>query len=90
MTNILRTLCVILIGVSVGFLAYKKIKSTESEKPQPLTNAQMVKKLILKYKKPQRIEVQNFVKNSDSRFSIDLQEIKELKISFEINFLAYM
>ena len=73
MTNFLRTLCVILIGISVGFLAYKKIKSMDFEKSQAMTNAGMVKKMILKYKKPARIEVQNFVKDADSRFQKVIQ-----------------
>ncbi len=90
MTNFLRTLFVILIGFSVGFLAYKKIKSMDLEKSQTLTNAFQVKKMILKYKKPLRIEVQNFVKDANSRFQKDIQDIKNLKISLDTNSNYYI
>lgn len=90
MTNFLRTLCVILIGISVGFLAYKKMKSMDFEKSQAMSNAGMVKKMILKYKKPLRIEVQNFVKSTDSRFQKDIQDIKNLKISLDANSNYYI
>lgn len=90
MTNFLRTLFVILIGFSVGFLAYKKIKSMDFEKSKTMTNAYQVKKMILKYKKPARIEVQNFVKDADSRFQKDIQDIKNLKISLDENSRYYI
>ncbi len=90
MTNFLRTLCVILIGISVGFLAYKKMKSMNLQKSQTMTNAYQVKKMILKYKKPARIEVQNFVKSADSRFQKDIQDIKNLKIALDTNSNYYI
>ncbi len=90
MTNFFRTLCVILIGVSIGFLAYKKIKQNYFQKQLVETNAMVVKKLLLKYKKPVRIEVQNFVKDPQSRFRKDIAEIQKLKVFYDQNSNYYI
>ena len=60
------------------------------QKSQTMTNAYQVKKMILKYKKPARIEVQNFVKSADSRFQKDIQDIKNLKIALDTNSNYYI
>lgn len=90
MTRFFRTLCLILMGVSLGFLAYKKIKQSYIQKEYAETNAMAVKKLLLKYKKPVRVEVQNFVKDPQSRFHKDITDIQNLKVFYDQNSNYYI
>lgn len=80
-----RTICVILIGIAIGLIAYKKFKLHSESKTTIETRALAVKKLLLKYKKPARIEIQNYIKSQRTKFQNDIQDIKKLKIFLDPN-----
>jgi hypothetical protein len=84
-TDFFRTLCVILIGIAIGLISYKKFKHRTQQKTIIETNALAVKKLLLKFKKPARIEVQSYVKNEKTKFKKDIQDIKQLKVFLDPN-----
>jgi uncharacterized protein YozE (UPF0346 family) len=79
-SDFFRTMCVVLIGISLGLISYKKLKHQTEQKTMIETNSVLVKKFLLKYKKPSRIEVQSFIKDEKNRFKKDIQDIKQLKI----------
>lgn len=87
LSNILSMACVILMGFSVALIAVKKIRTYEHEQKKVFTetNALKVKKFLLTFKKPARVEVQNYVKDEKIRFKNDIQEIKKLKIFLDPN-----
>ena len=85
MADFFRTTCVILIGVAIGLISYKKFKHQTEPKTIIETNALSVKKLLLKYRKPARIEVQSFVKDEKTRFKNDIHDIKQLKVFLDPN-----
>ncbi len=85
-----RTMCVVLIGIAIGLISYKKLKHQTEQKNIIETNALAVKKFLLKYKKPARVEVQNFVKDEKTRFKKDIQDIKQLKIFLDPNSNFYV
>lgn len=87
LSNILSTVCVLLMGFSVALIAYNKYRKQEIQEKKVVieTNALKVKKFLLTFKKPVRIEVQNYVKDEKTRFKNDIQEIKKLKIFLDAN-----
>lgn len=89
-TNFIRTVCIVLIGFAIGFISYKKISANKKNKPNVETNAILVKKFLLKYKNPEHIEIQNFVKNKNTRFLNDIQDIKNLKLFLDKNSNYYI
>ncbi len=89
-SKLIRAICVIFIGFSVGLISYKKIKNQILQKVDVEKNSILVKKFLLKYKKPSHIKVQSFVKNAESRFKNDVQEIKQLKVFLDSNSNFYI
>lgn len=89
-SKLIRIICVIFIGFSVGLISYKKIKNQILQKVDVEKNSILVKKFLLKYKKPSHIKVQSFVKNAESRFKNDVQEIKQLKVFLDSNSNFYI
>jgi len=89
-TNFIRTLCIILIGLVIVFISYKKISASKKNKMTVETNAILVKKFLLKYKKPEHVEIQNFVNNPRNKFSNDIQDIKNLKLFLDKNSNYYI
>ncbi len=87
LSNILSTACVLLMGFSVALIAYNKYHKQEVEQKKVIieTNALKVKKFLLTFKKPSRVEVQNYVKDEKTHFKNDIQEIKKLKIFLDVN-----
>ena len=89
MTNLLKNLCIVFIGFAIGLMFYSRLKKeyVQQKAEQELnTKALQVKKLLLKYKKPARIEIQSFTK----RFANDVADIKKLKIPMDQNSNFYM
>lgn len=78
--KVIRTVFIVLI---ILLLVYKQFESkdqqTDHQKQVIKNNAYLVKGILLKYKKPQRIEIQNFIKSEKSKFTNDIQEIKNIK-----------
>ncbi len=89
-SNFIRQVTIIIIGITAGFLMYKKFKSTQNKTEIILTNSLKVKALLLKYKKPQKVEVINYIKNVNSKFAKDILEIKQLKIPLDTSANFYI
>ena len=86
-SNILSKICVIFIGIAIGLVTYKKFRKYQIDQNKIVieTNALKVKKFLLTFKKPARVEVQNFVKDKDTHFKTDIAEIKKLKLFLDPN-----
>ena len=89
-SDFFRTMCVVLIGIAVGLISYKKNKQRSVQKSVVQTNDIILKKFILKYKKPQRIEFQNFVMDPKNKYAKDIQNIKNMKIFLDENSNYYI
>lgn len=82
MLNLVKNLCIIFIAVAIGLLLYTRVKKeyvADIKQKQDYTRALQVKKEIIKYKKPARVEIETFTK----RYQKDLEEIKALKIPID-------
>lgn len=82
MLNLAKNLCVVFISVALGLMLYTRIKKeyAEHEKNKEIyTRALQVKKFLLKYKKPARVEIESFTK----RYQKDIADIKNLKIPMD-------
>jgi hypothetical protein len=93
-SSFFRTLCIILIGVSIVFILYKNLNleniNSSRQSKSPESNSLLVKNFLLKYKKPQRVEIQSLVKNADNIFSNDIENIQKLKIFLDSNSNYYI
>ena len=82
MLNFLRSLFIIVIGLAIGSITYikwlRKIPSINQQAHE--TNSFKVKKFISNYKRPSHVVVQSYIKDPNSRFKKDIEEIKKLKI----------
>ncbi len=97
-------LCCLGAAAFLGHLAYEGeldslINSPSSFRFSKLRHgdfAEQVKEKLLKYQKPARIEVTNYIRNPEHPYQKDIQEIKKLKIPqnpegtyyIQINFFA--
>ena len=89
MLNLVKNLCIVFIAVAIALLLYTRVKkeyAAEQKHKQDYTRALQVKKEIIKYKKPARVEIETFTK----RYQKDLEEIKALKIPLDENAGHYM
>ncbi|MES2802211.1 MAG: hypothetical protein V4654_06940 [Bdellovibrionota bacterium] len=89
MLNLVKNLCIIFIAVAIGFMLYTRVKKEyvkEQKHKQDYTRALQVKKEIIKYKKPARVEIETFTK----RYQDDIEDIKALKIPLDENSSHYM
>ena len=89
MLNFIKNLCIIFIAVAIALLAYTRLKkeyAADKLHKETYTRALQVKKYILKYKRPARVEIETFTK----RYQKDLEEIKELKIPLDENSNFFM
>jgi hypothetical protein len=86
----MRSFLIILIGIAMGLLFYnrvkKELKTAKMEKEVYNSKALQVKKLILKYKKPSRVEIAAYTE----RYKNDIEEIKALKVPLDTNANFYM
>ena len=90
MKNILQALAkmLILLCVVVGAALVYKSQEDKKEYQDSLTNkkALFLKKYLLTYNKPQRVEITNLTK----RLEKDVEEIKKMKISLDPNSSFYV
>lgn len=89
MLNLIKNLCIVFISIAIALLVYTRVKkeyAADKFNKEVYTRALQVKKHILKYKKPARVEIETFTK----RYQKDLEEIKELKIPLDENSNFYM
>lgn len=89
MLNFIKNLCIIFIAVAIALLAYTRLKkeyAAEKFNKEVYTRALQVKKHILKYKRPARVEIETFTK----RYQKDIEEIKDLKIPLDENAKFFM
>lgn len=89
MLNLVKNLCIIFISVAIALLLYTRVKkeyAADQKHKMDYTRALQVKKEIIKYKKPARVEIETFTK----RYQKDLEEIKGLKIPLDENSSFYM
>ena len=89
MLNLAKNLCIIFIAVAIGLMLYTRVKkeyTADLKQKQDYTRALQVKKEIIKYKKPARVEIETFTK----RYQKDLEEIKSLKIPLDENANFYV
>lgn len=89
MLNLVKNLCIVFISVAIGLMLYSRIKKEYAQdkfNKEVYTRALQVKKYILKYKKPARVEIETFTK----RYQKDIEDIKELKIPIDENSNFYM
>lgn len=75
----------------VGYFAYKNYnllisKTTKSEN----SYSDQIKAKILKYEKPARIEIINYIKNPDHLFQKDVAEIKKIKVPLNKDSKSYI
>lgn len=89
MLNLVRNLCIVFISIAIALLVYTRIKkeyATHQKNKEIYTRALQVKKHILKYKRPVRVEIETFTK----RYQKDIEDIKQLKIPLDENSNFYM
>lgn len=91
MSKNIKGLISILIGFAIGLLIYSKIKrdyllKNSSSQQIETSKALTVKKIMLKYKKPERVEIETFTQ----KFKSDIEEIKRLKIPMDKSAKFYM
>ena len=89
MLNLVKNLCVVFIAVAIALMLYTRIKkdvAADKKHKQDYTKALQVKKEILKYKKPSRVEIETFTK----RYQDDIADIKDLKIPIDEKSHYYM
>lgn len=89
MTNLIKNLCILFIGFSIGLMVYSRLKKemvTQENKKEVNTRALQVKKIILKYKKPASIEIETFTQ----KFKQDIEDIKKLKLPMDKESNFYM
>jgi hypothetical protein len=87
--NLVKNLCIVFISIAIALLIYTRIKKeqvADKKHKETYTRALQVKKYIIKYKKPARIEIESFTK----RYQKDIEEIKNLKIPMDQNSNFYM
>ena len=84
-SNLIRSTLVIIMGLVLAFLAYQRLKEDLIQNKSKDTHAMQVKKYLLKYKKPVRVEVQNYVRSPQNKYQKDIEEIKSLKIFVDEN-----
>jgi len=81
MNKLLKSFIIVLFGVSLGLIFYRKInleflQNKDLNKP---TKVQIIKNQILKYKKPARIEVETYTQ----KYKKDIEDIKKIKIPMD-------
>lgn len=89
MLNLIKNLCIVFIGFAIGLMLYSRIKkeyTVQKNHQEIYTRALQVKKEILKYKKPARIEIMAYTK----RYQKDIEDIKKLKIPMDENSNFFM
>ena len=89
MLNLVKNLCIVFIAVAIALMVYTRIKkdvAVDKKHKQDYTKALQVKKEILKYKKPSRVEIETFTK----RYQDDIEDIKDLKIPIDEKSHYYM
>lgn len=89
MLNLVKNLCIVFIAIAIALMVYTRIKkdvAADKKHKQDYTRALQVKKEILKYKKPARVEIETFTK----RYQDDIEEIKDLKIPIDEKSNYYM
>lgn len=89
MLNLVKNICIVFISVALALLVYTRIKkehAADQIHKEVYTRALQVKKYILKYKKPARVEIEIFTK----RYQKDIEDIKDLKIPLDENSNFYM
>ena len=79
-SNMIRSILVIIMGLAIAFLAYMQFQEKWTQSKYKNTKALQVKKYFLKYKKPARVEFQNYVRSPQNKYQKDIQEIKSLKL----------
>ncbi len=84
-SNFIRSFLVSIMGLTIAFLAYQRLKDEWTQNQLKDTNALQVKKYLLKYKKPARVEIQNYVRSPQNKYQKDIREIKSLKIFLDEN-----
>lgn len=76
-------LVIVISAVYMGYYFYLKmgkLPGLTSSSSQESSYSTQIKNQILKYQKPARIEIVNYIKNPDHLFQKDIEEIKKLKI----------
>jgi len=91
MNKHIKSFISILIGFAIGLLIYSKIKRDFLLKPKQLGNLEStkvltVKKILLKYKQPARIEIETFTQ----KFKSEIEEIKKIKVPMNKSANFYM
>lgn len=89
MLNLVKNLCIVFIGFAIALMFYSRIKkeiAADKLHKEVYTRALQVKKVILKYKKPQRVEIEV----ATNRFQKDIEDIKNLKIPLDENSNFFM
>lgn len=87
--NLIKNLCIVFISVAIALMVYTRFKkemAADKMHKEVYTRALQVKKHILKYKKPSRVEIEIFTK----RYQKDIEDIKTLKIPLDENSNFYM
>ncbi|AZZ38036.1 hypothetical protein CIK05_14900 [Bdellovibrio sp. qaytius] len=82
MLNLVKNLCIIFIAFAIGLMLYSRVKkeyAADKKHKQDYTRALQVKKELLKYKKPARVEIETFTK----RYQDDIEDIKALKLPLD-------
>lgn len=89
MLNLVKNICIIFIAFAIGLMLYSRAKkeyAANKMHKEVYTRALQVKKEIIKYKKPVRVEIETFTK----RYQEDIEDIKALKIPLDENAGHYM
>lgn len=89
MLNIAKNICIVFISIAIALLVYTRIKkeyAADQKHKEIYTRALQVKKHMLKYKKPARVEIESFTK----RYQKDIEDIKKLKVPLDENANFYM
>jgi len=78
MNKYFKSIVIVLLGLALGAILYKKIKynftlNSQVDKP---TKAQMIRSEILKFKKPARIEVETYTQ----KYQEEIADIKKIKV----------
>lgn len=78
MNKYFKSIIIVLLGLALGAILYKKIKynfTLNSQVGKP-TKAQMIRSEILKFKKPARIEVETYTQ----KYQEEIADIKKIKV----------
>lgn len=78
--KLLGLVIIIAVGFAGWFLYTLAQKSPSIIRPGENSYSIQVKNQILKYQKPARVEIVNYIKNPEHLFQKDIEDIKKLKL----------